>query len=187
MKIQAKQWKGTGISHLSLFWSAFLIGAIGILIWGRDIILQSSLFGNDTVMLFELEQMNRKELLFFVLRERWWVLPAVFLLTTTYLGKVSGYLLSVWYGMNIGIVTGATMVKYGLGGIFLMLASAFPHYLIFIPVIVLSIKETKTQKKPEKQFWIRFWVLEILVIAGCVVESYINPLILEKIIRLYVR
>lgn len=177
--------KRTEVSHLSLFCGVFVLSSLGILLMGKEAVLQSVVFDSNTLRLFRLQGSDRMEMLIYILRERLFILPLIFLLATTYLGKWAGYGYCIWYGTGIGAIIGTSLLRYGLGGVFLVLGSAFPQYLFYVPAFVISIRITKTQRRPEKRLFIQLLLMELLVIAGCLTECYINPTLMEKFIKLF--
>lgn len=180
----ANHLKRTEVSHLSLFCGVFLLSSLSIILFGKDEILQSEVLDRNTLRLFRLQEMDRIGMLIYVLRERCFVLPLLFLLTTTYLGKWAGYVYCIWYGAGIGTIMGTVLLRYGLCGVFLGLGSAFPQYLFYVPAFMITIGITKTQRKPERRLVIQLLLMELLVIAGCMSECYINPPLMEKLIKL---
>lgn len=181
----ANHLNGTEISHLSLFFGVFILSSLSILVGGKEEILQSGILDRNNLSLFHLQNIDRIEMLFYVLRERGFILPVLFLLATTYLGKVAGYLCCVWYGVGIGVITGIVLLRYGMGGLFLLVCSAFPQYLFYVPAFLLSIKFTRSQRRMDRKLWIQLLLMELLIVMGCLVESYINPTLMGKIIKLY--
>ncbi len=185
MKIHAEQIKRTEVSHLSLFCAVLVICVIAILLTGKNTILQSTVFDWNTLCLFRLQNIDRVELLMYVLRQRCFIIPGLLLVSTTYLGKTIGYLLCAWYGMGIGIIAGTVLLRYGFAGIFLLLGSAFPQYLFYVPAFVISLGMSYTQKKADRRLFTQVLVLELVVLLGCLSESYVNPDVMEKIINLF--
>ncbi len=181
----ANQLKRTEVSHLSLFCGIFVLSSLGILIMGKEEVLQSSVFDYNSLSLFRLQGTDRMEMLIYILGERLLILPLLFLLATTYLGKWAGYVYCAWYGVGMGAITGTALLRYGVGGVFLVLGSAFPQYLLYVPAFIISIGITKIQRKPEKRLIIQLLTVEFLVIIGCLVECYINPTLMEKFIELF--
>ncbi|MBP3351114.1 MAG: stage II sporulation protein M [Lachnospiraceae bacterium] len=181
----ANHLKRTEVSHLSLFCGAFVLSSLGILLLAKESVMQSDVLDRNTLSLFRVQGTNRLEMLLYILRERCLILPLLFVLATTYLGKWAGYVYCAWYGAGIGAVVGTGLLRYGLGGVFLVLGSAFPQYLFYVPAFIISIGIAKNQRKPERRFAIQLLLMELLVIAGCFAECYINPSLMEKIIKLF--
>ncbi len=181
----ANHLKRTEVSHLSLFCGVFIVSSLVILVMGKDAVLQSEVFDCNALSLFRLQGTDKVEMLIYILRERIFILPFLFLLATTYLGKWAGYVYCIWYGAGMGAIMGTVLLRYGVEGIFLILGSVFPQYLFYVPAFIISIGITKTQRKPEKRLMIQVLMMELLIIAGCLTECYINPTLVEKFIKLF--
>lgn len=177
--------KRTEVSHLSLFCGVFIVSSLAVLLVGKDEIVQSGMMDRNALRLFRLPDIDKMELLFYILRERCFVLPLLFIMSTTYLGKGAGYACCAWYGVGIGAITGTAILRYGVGGMFLVLVSAFPQYLFYVPAFIICIGITKTQRKPNKRMVIQLFLIELLIIVGSLTECYINPTLIEKIIKLF--
>lgn len=185
MEFRVKKEKGTGISYLSLFLVSFFLSALGIILCGKEIIECSKVLDKNTLEVWNSEMGGTKELFFYIWKERIWVIPFLFLLATTYLAKVSGYVLILGYGVGFGIVTGIALLRYGIFGILLVTAAGMPHYLIYISVLIFAINVNRRQRTVNKKFYIQLLVLEALVLVGCLLESYINPVVLKKFINIF--
>lgn len=181
----ANHLKRTEVSHLSLFCVVFVLSSLGVLLVGKEAVMQSDALDRNTLTLFGLQGRERIEMLIYILRERLLVLPLLFLLSTTYLGKWAGYAYCIWYGAGMGAVVGTALLRYGVGGIFLILGSAFPQYLLYVPAFIITINITKSQRRPEKHLALQLLLMEILIMLGCMLECYLNPTLMEKFIKLF--
>jgi hypothetical protein len=85
----------------------------------------------------------------------------------------------------MGAVVGIALLRYGVGGIFLILGSAFPQYLLYVPAFIITINITKSQRRPEKHLALQLLLMEILIMLGCMLECYLNPTLMEKFIKLF--
>lgn len=108
---------------------------------------------------------------------------------------------SVGYaGLSTGFLLTASVVKFGLKGIFLFFLYIFPQFLIYFPVAVITLlqgvhlcadlyfngplnKKGKTKAILEKVPLILFLFLIILI--GALTEAYINSFILQKMARYF--
>ena len=93
----ANHLKRTEVSHLSLFCGAFILSSLGILLLAKESVMQSDVLDRNTLSLFRVQGTNRLEMLLYILRERCLILPLLFVLATTYLGKWAGYVYCAWY------------------------------------------------------------------------------------------
>lgn len=185
MSINVKQLKRTEVSHLSLFCVIFFLSVLGMLLSGKAFIMQSTMFSVKELRFLSQQSIESNQLLLYVLRERYWVIPCMLLASTTDWGKAVGYLLCGWYGMGFGMLMGVMLHRYGLGGVFLLIGSLFPQYLFYVPAFVIGIRLMKSKRKMERRYLLRFLTLEVIILLGSIAESYVNPIVLQKIIGLY--
>lgn len=53
---------------------------------------------------------------------------------------VATYTCCVWMGISFGMLCAASVLQYGLKGIFLIMAGVFPQGLIYLPVSILFLE-----------------------------------------------
>lgn len=184
MSENTKSIKVKGFSEKTIFLATLFISVLGLLFGGRETVQTSSLLDSQTLMNMELNNLKNSALLIYVIRERWWPIPLLFMMSTTYLGKAVRYLLTAWYGMGIGVVLGILLLRYGLKGILLMIGTAVPHYILYVAAFVLSLKMLGERRVLNRKFVMQLIVMETIVLLGCVSEAIIAPLILKKIIHI---
>ena len=186
MKVFREEWSRTSSGFFPLFVTSVVVVWGIILTRGRDFLLQTDVLDESSLELIKYQVQDGRSLLFYVLKERVFVVPMIFLMSTTYLTALFSYGVIIWYGAGVGAVLGVAMLRYGLKGIFLVLAAGIPQYLLYIPVMVVAFKLSLKQRQPNKKFWVQFLVLELVVIIGCVLESYVNLYLIEKFIKSFI-
>lgn len=106
----------------------------------------------------------------------------------------------MWFGFSAGMFLSAATMKYGFKGIFISLGCILPQYLIYVPVciflilIVYSIwmelyypsRIIKKSKKNKTQLYgeyiLLFLIVCIAMIVGIMLETYVSPAILKRIL-----
>lgn len=151
-----------------------------------ELLVQTDVLDENSLSLMKYHAGNNKSLFLFVLRERIWVVLFMFLMSTTYLAGVTVWGIIIWYGTGIGALLAISIMRYGVAGIFLLLAAGMPHYLLYVPAMIITLQLCKERRIPNKKFWIQFIVLEAVVIIGCFLESYVNLMLVEKIINNFI-
>ena len=116
---------------------------------------------------------------------------------TTYLGLAVVGCSALYYGASAGMFLAAAVMRYGIKGILLVITAILPQYILYIPAyfflllwcrqICRLIYFEKAARLGNKQV-ILIKLLQLLgiiamIIAGCSLESYINPMILKKILK----
>lgn len=183
MDLRVNREKGTGLSYLSLFLIVFFLVLLGSILFGEEYIKYSKVLDKNSLQIWKLEGGESKALLLYVLKERLWVIPLMFLLATTYLAKMTGFVFVLWYGVSLGIVTGISLLRFGFVGIFLVLMAGMPHYLLYIPIFIFVLRMNGRQRVVCRKFYLQLFLLELMVLIGCILESYVNPILLKKIIN----
>ena len=87
-------------------------------------------------------------------------------------------------GISFGYTFSLLSACYGLRGVLCMGAYLFPHFLIYMPLIIGVLKETSSQMNKAYPWDFGHMVVVLLVImAGCGAESYINPIFMKIFIK----
>lgn len=186
MRFFQKEWNRTDSGFLPIFVTSAAVVWIFILLQGRDLLLQTEVLDESTLELMKYRVQECKSLFFYVLKERVLVIPVIFLMSTTYLSTLFSYGVLIWYGAGTGTILGVAMLRYGLSGVFLVLASGLPQYLLYVPAVIMALRLSLGQRQPTKKFLVQLFLLEMVVIIGCVLESYVNLIWVEKFIEFFI-
>ena len=137
---------------------------------------------------------------YYVLRKRMLALILAAILATTYLGYVLCMGTAVWCGMSVGVYLSALFIRYGIKGLALALVGIFPQYLLFVPAILMLLgwceglyraiySRSGVMEAEGRSFVIKKlgWLGAIagIVIAGCFLESYVNPALLIGYLKIF--
>lgn len=124
------------------------------------------------------------------------------LLSITCIGLVVSYGAVAWQGMLMGMVVTVAVIRFGMKGLLLVLVSFFPHQLLLLPAGMMMLLWCcqnyslfcMTGKRlwlsgPNKKYFIRqflmlIWILAVVMI-GCVLESYVNPLLISDVVKFF--
>ena len=115
---------------------------------------------------------------------------------------LAGYLLKPWiflYGFTfsmaffLGSMLSLQIIQMGMRGLFLVLLSLFPQFILYGMSLILLIKRNFQEEKKEEMlyetsssFLLRYSILFeiIFMILGCILESFINPSIMSGMLKL---
>lgn len=185
----------------------FMLGLfIGILIVnvGHDTwINNSELLGTKMLERLESSTLERGSLFGYVLKHRLFTLCMLSLLATTMFGIsiICGYI--CYMGLTAGCLLSVAVIRYGIRGMLLMLAGIFPQGVLLIPGYValflwaaginrvLYSKGTYMDsfERYSRQFYLKkgIQIIEIMivVIMGCLLESYVNPKMLHLVLNIF--
>lgn len=173
------------ISILPVFIASAAVACILIMIQGSDLLLRTDVLDEGTLKLMNYQKQDCKSLFVYVLKERWGIIPLLFVISTTHLALYAVYGMLVWYGTACGALLGVAVLRYGFGGILLIMVSGLPQYLLYVPAVVAALRLSMRQRVPDKKFILQMLILEMVVIIGCILESYVNLMLVEKFLKIF--
>lgn len=199
MRITGLGMKEARLPVLPIFCISFVAGILVMNI-GKSILLENTgLFDEYTLYTMKYMTVDSNALFSYVLRERLGRLLILTVLSTTYLGLVVCVGTVIWYGMSAGAFLAALTLRYGIKGIFLAVVAVFPHYLIYVPVLLALLAWCETLYRgiygrtinigEDKAFLpkklARLAAIFGAAVVSCLLEAYVNPLILLSYLRVF--
>lgn len=185
----------------------FTIGLfLGILIvnagydsWIKD----GSLLGTEMILRLKNSTPDSSGLFGYVMKHRLFTVCMLGLLATTMIGlpAVCGYICYV--GLAAGCLLSVAVIRYGVRGLFLMMAGIMPQGIVLVPayaalfVWAVSVNRMLYSKSPYKECYVRYSRqlylkkglqiagIAVVVIIGCLLESYVNPKMLHFILKIF--
>lgn len=183
-----------------IFLGAFAAGVFMANLMGREAVSNAGILNDYFVEKFQYAEINGENLFFYILGERIPLLLFLCFLAFTSLGVIAGMLVLSWQGFSIGFMLSAAIAKYGIKGILLALGGLFPQYLFYAPVYVLCcwmtvyirqrlFRDRREQERDKRYTYMAGLLITaglfVVFITGIFLESYINPVILKKILNLF--
>lgn len=175
-----------GFSQISIFVISIISAMIFGVIYKSELLLQTDVLSQASLSLVKTYGSNKGSLFLYVLNERIWIIPVLFLLSTTYLAGAAVYITIVWYGISLGMLWAIALLRYGMTGSFFLVFSGLPQYLIYVPAMIITIKLCHEIRIPDRRFFLQLFVLESVVFLGAFLETFVNRLILEKLINIFI-
>ncbi|MGN0377462.1 MAG: stage II sporulation protein M [Suilimivivens sp.] len=186
-----------------IFVAGFLLGIL-IMNFGSSRFMQNGeLFDMTAMYRMKYFEVDSESFLKYELPQRLRDFLLLLVISTTCFGIVAAYLWIAWQGILAGMVITAAIIKFGIKGILLILAGIFPQHLLFIPAAVMmlcwSCQTCCLLYFPEKSIFLPFqnkkrqylhqlgmilWIICVVVI-GCILECYVNPILLSDIIKFF--
>lgn len=176
------------------FFLTGLLAGLFIMNLGKSILLENTgLLDENTLRQLVSMNPDSSALFVFVLRRRGMEFLLLVILATTYLGTAACVFTTLWYGFSCGTFLAAGVLRYGVKGLFFVLAGLLPQYLLYGPMLYgLLLWCDKTcrmiyRKEKAPVLWERMLSLIILLaalIGGCLLESFVNPSILKGFAKL---
>lgn len=189
------------IPLLFLFLAGFVAGVF-LMNVGKKALLENTGF-LDEASLYQMKYMSVENSAFFayVLKKRLGTILVILLLASTYLGLAVLYCYAAWLGASLGMLLSASVIRYGLKGILLVLTAAFPHYILYVPAWIMLFYGAGELYRTGG-FWGRggasrdkiqgirkkagvFLVVAGIVIVGAWMESYINPGLVTGLLKIF--
>ncbi len=181
-----KKWNMQEISLITVFMVSLTMTMLFCIIYKKEWLLQSDILSQPSLSLIKAKDYDKSSLFLYILRERMWLIPLLFLLSTTYLARTAVYVSVVWFGIAFGSLISVLMLRYGMRGIFFLLLCSFPQYLFFLPAWVIAFRLSMVRRIADKKFFLQMIVLESVIFLGCLAECFVNSNILEKVIKIFI-
>lgn len=191
----------TGSRRLLPVFCIGIIGGILIMNLGKSIFLkETGLFDESVLYRMKYMSLDGNAFFYYVLRKRMLALILAAILATTYLGYVLCMGTAAWCGMSVGVYLSALFIRYGIKGLALALVGIFPQYLLFVPAVLMLLgwceglyraiySRSGVMEAEGRSFVIKKlgWLGAIagIVIAGCFLESYVNPALLIGYMKIF--
>lgn len=185
------------------FFACFGIGLLaGIFVVnvGKGILLgEAGLFDEETLCQIKYMTVDSRALFCYLLRKRVGRLLALAVFSTTYLGLAACMGVAVWYGAASGAFLASLALRYGLKGILLAAVALFPHTLLYIPAALAllvwceelfrGIYMRREFNAGDRRLLLkkagRLAGILLVVLAGCLLEGYVNPYLLLGFLRIF--
>ncbi len=199
MQLAGRQFLSRQRNFLACFGAGLLLGIILINI-GKSILLgETGLFDEYTLYHMKYMTVDCNALFCYILRKRMGRILILAVLSSTYLGLVVYMGAAFWYGISAGAFLTSLALRYGLKGILLAAVSLFPHYLLYVPAILLllvwcqelfrGIYVRGEFNAQDKGFLLKKAGKLLLILgvttAGCLMEGYLNPYLLLGFLKIF--
>lgn len=185
----------------------FALGFVmGVLLVNRktDYFLGDSLFfGDELLNRLSYTTFHSQQYLVYLLQNRIGILLFLLVASTTIFGIVVLYLYIAWFGMSLGILIEVAVIRYGGKGILIFFGAMAPQIFIYAPAFLVLLnllhdlcavmyfprKMFQAACFGKRQFFMKAIVTYIIVagvvIIGVFLESYVNPPLLRKILKIF--
>lgn len=172
---------------LLFFWICFFLGILLFNVIGRNYLNDFTFFSDMYLEHFKNSSFRFSELFPYILKQRFFTLFLLLILGSTRLRNPFYSLFCGWYGLSYGMLSSFCCFKFSFIGSLLFLAMLFPQFPFFLASFVLLIhtfhrdqKQYPTHSKISPNLF-PCTVSVLLVFIGCLLESYISPILVQKI------
>ena len=186
-----------------LFLGSFFLGVFLMNMGNETLLTEEGIFSVTSVNRLKYIEIDNGRFLRYVLRQRMGEGAALILLSTTGIGLTAIYIWVIWQGVLAGMTITAAIIRFGIQGLLLLLGGMFPHQLLIIPAEVMLLGwcyENGRRGQPmagrqqpfytgKKQQFLRqgiglLWIL-IVILIGCILESYVNPMLISDLVKIF--
>lgn len=173
------------MTYVNVIILLFLAGVIGGTILANclntELMEQSGYFGSLFLTQTAVNQNQRKQLFFYVLRQRSIEVIVAWLVSITMYSAFIFAGFSFLCGGSMGILISMITYQKGVWGIFYYLATIFPQIICYLPVwFVLAVW---AGEKGKNYRFVSLVKILLLIFSGVCLETYINPLIIGQLIK----
>ncbi len=188
--------------------AGFILGLFLMNIGRKALLDNTDLLSEYTLYEMKYSVIDGSAFFWYVLQKRVGMVLVLALLSTTWLGMAATWACAAWLGVCGGMLVMASLLRYGLKGILLILVGLFPQGIVYLPVAILLLRwsyefcmtlyfpyrlssnSITIGEDSAKGVLIRKKVLQLLillgvVIIGCFLESYVNPMLVSNLLKIF--
>lgn len=179
---------------LTIFTVGVFAGMV-IMNLGKSILLENTgLLDEYTLYQMKYMTVDNSALFCYIIGARVKPLLILAVLSTTYLGIAVCGGVTFWYGICGGAFLAVSVLRYGVKGILLVIVGLFPHYLIYVPAMIVLLlwcqrlnRKIYFEKTELSVLHSLIQLLGILLVflVGCVLESFLNPYFLRGFLQIF--
>ncbi len=167
------------------FLACFFAGILTANFLGADIFQENGNLTRYYLKQLQYADIAAQELFWHVCANRLPLFVALLLLGGIPRGRLVHAVFVAWSGFAYGYFCVMTISGYGAKGLILCLMALFPQFLLYIPVYLGLVGLVGHRDRKRRGF--RFLLVALLLlcglIAGMLLESYTNPIILQKMLN----
>lgn len=180
-----------------IYFMAFFCGILLANLLGIEQLKQYSIFNEYFLNQLSYVSVNYNDLLFYIAENRGIMFVLLLVFSVTKFGIPVHFLYIIWNGFSFGIAMVSVIVNFGFKGILVLCAFLLPQYLFYILTYIMlfyfswqwtDIVKNEKYRQPlfSKKIWaVCFFIVMILLFfIGIMTESYLNPYIIKKIIKI---
>lgn len=192
-----------GYNIVYLFTIGLFLGILIVNIGYDTWIREGSLLGTDMISRLKNSIPDGGSLFGYVLKHRLFTVCLLGLLATTMVGlpAVCGYV--CYMGLSAGCLLSVAVIRYGIRGLFLMAAGVFPQGILLIPgyaalfLWTVGVNRMLYSRGTSPEYYggygrrsylkkgLQMAGILVVVLLGCLLESYVNPQILQYVLKLF--
>lgn len=184
----------------------FVVGLVLMHVGQKVLLENTGLLSEYTLYEMKYSEIDSNAFFWYVMRKRVGEAFVLALLSTTWLGMVAALSCAAWIGVSFGMLLMAAMIRYGMKGIVLIVVGVFPQIVVYLPAVFWLLKwsfefcsiiyfpskissglhfDEAGKNYIMRKKAVQFLSLVVVVIIGCVLESYVNPKLVSNLLRIF--
>ena len=163
-----------------LFLIGFMGGIMAVCLFPGPLMENTGFLDASFLTKLRFLEINRNGLCLFSLRSRLTAAAVLLLLSAAGADRAGTSCFLLFGGLSAGTVMTVLSARYGAGGLLLFAGCILPHQPVLFPGYLL-LMDWCAQKPGKKKLLLPLAV----VITGCFLESYVNPIVLKVVLRLF--
>lgn len=166
------------------FFAFFILGVLLVVIFRKEMEIEQ-LISESNLYYLRTGDMNYHGFFLYIVSKRFFAYVFMLCLVTGNKQKLFVRGILFFVGVGLGGFFAASIFVYGVSGVLFFILMAFPQFLFYGVVIYLSCVYVAGQPRERTRFVLQILVMGVLVLMGCVMESYVNPFFLSKFLRFF--
>lgn len=189
--------------YIIILFAGFAVGCILCGTFSNEVVSGNKSIFTDNLKALENSSISNTDIFYILIEKRFIILIALIILGLSGAGKSIMTIFLFWSGTGSGIFVSALVRLCGIKALLVALCFFLPQYIIYIPAFGLLYcqihkfhsnfnwknKECKVRKKgimatPLTEYIVGIIILSICVFIGILLEAYINPYLIKKIVMI---
>ena len=174
--------KKTMAFFLLLTAAGFLGGILMMQLMGDKFMEAGGIFSYEWISRFLYMEIDCTGFFYYCLQRRLLLTLILFLAGISFLAVPSGGVFCFFLGLIYGMELSIASAQLGLQGPLIFAATCFPQAFLYIPGFILYLVFILRFRQHKKTLAV-FLLILVLFTIGCLLESYVNPVVLHKILK----
>lgn len=180
MKFSWKLERRERTTWMIIFLAGFFLGIALICLFPESLVTAAGFLDASFLSRLRYLDINQNGLLLYSVKQRVGMAAFLVLLSAAGAAGIGIWLFLGWCGISAGAVLTALSLRYGLKGIIFFAGCILPQQLLLIPGYLLLLDWC--MRKMERK---RLFLPLSVVIMGCFLESYVNPVVLKVVLKIF--
>lgn len=181
-----KRLKISGLSYSDCITLCFFLGLIGgcaaVNLSGSGLQSRFGYLGNIFSESIAVSAEGKRALMISIFRQRALETGIGLLAGLTVFAAPAFYIAALYFGTSVGVIASVFTAQSGMLGLPCYIISMFPQCLFYIPLWCILAKMAGEARRKQKLSVILGIIL--LLVCGSVTEAYINPVLLNRAMRI---